>query len=83
MGCVYCAVRTTSLRKIQVNFHIHIVNVPTNQPYTELCLLHIIHPVVLQYIKLMLNFVQSNTTYFSGGNMFRLTNKSSSGHPVT
>jgi hypothetical protein len=25
----------------------------------------------------MSNFVQSNTTYFSGGNMFRLTNKSS------
>jgi hypothetical protein len=35
------------------------------------------------FIKIMLNFVQSNTTYFSGGNMFRLTNKSSPGHPVT
>jgi hypothetical protein len=28
---------------------------------------------VLKYIKIMLNFAQSNTTYFSGGNMFRLT----------
>jgi hypothetical protein len=46
--------------------------------------LHIIHPVVLQYtyIKIILNFVQFNTTYFSGGNIFRLINKSSLGHPV-
>jgi hypothetical protein len=35
------------------------------------------------HIKIMFNFVQSNTTSFSAGNMFRLTNKSSSGHPVT
>jgi hypothetical protein len=31
----------------------------------------------------MLNFVQANTTYFSAGNMFRLINQTSSGHPVT
>jgi hypothetical protein len=31
---------------------------------------------VLQYTKIMLNTLQSNANYFSGGNMFRLTNKS-------
>jgi hypothetical protein len=35
---------------------------------------------LLQCIKIMLYFVQSNTTYVSGGNMFRLINKSPSGH---
>jgi hypothetical protein len=32
---------------------------------------------------IVLIFVQSNTIYFPGGNMFRLTNKSSSNYPVT
>jgi hypothetical protein len=34
------------------------------------------------YDKLMLKFIESDTTYVSGGNMFRLIIKSSSSYPV-
>jgi hypothetical protein len=76
--------QVTKLNSVEhhlISFIMHLYNNVTNE-WTELLILSI--PLcVLQYIKIMISFVQSNTTYFSGGNMFHLNNKSSSGHPVT